>query len=104
MMMFDQYREGGYQKGVRLLISSWEQLNAGGGGGAMELEIPTGRNGRGMRKSQKFRDLCQKFDGKKKEGVRKDAKMKSGRVLDYSFENVAGTSPGPNVERGDNRK
>ena len=28
--------------GVNSLILSWEQMNAGGGGGTLELEVPTG--------------------------------------------------------------
>ena len=53
----------------------------------MELEIPTGGKGGGRRKSQEFRDLCQKFDGRKKEGFREDARMKSGRGLNRHFIN-----------------
>ena len=45
------------KKDVGVLIFSWEQLNAGVGGGAMELEVPTGGDGGGRRKNQEFRDL-----------------------------------------------
>ena len=66
----------------------------------MELDVATGGDGGGRRKSQEFRDLCQKFYGRNEEGVRKDASMKSGRILDCSFANVASTSPGPIVGMG----
>ena len=89
-----------FKKDVSVLISSWEQLNAGGGGGAMELEVAIGGSGGGRKKSQEFRDLCQKFDGRKEEGVGKDASMRSGKILNCSFANVASTSPGPIVGRG----
>ena len=41
--------------GVNSIILSWEQINAGGGG-TMELEVPTGGR-EGRRKSQECRDL-----------------------------------------------
>ena len=43
------------RKDVNSLISYWEQLNAGGGGGGMGLQVPTGREGR--RKGDRVRGL-----------------------------------------------
>jgi hypothetical protein len=67
---------------VNILISSWEQLNPGGGVGATELDAPTVNDGGGRRKSQEFRDLCQKVDVRKEEGVKEDASFKPARILD----------------------
>ena len=51
----------------------------------------TGGKGGGRRKSQEFRDLCQKFEGRKEEDVRKVARVESGRDQNFIFANVAGT-------------
>ena len=85
---------------VSVLISSWEQLNAGGGGEVMELEVPTG----GGRASQEFRDLCGKFNGMEGEGVEENARVRLGTSLYFSFENVASSSPGPIMGRGAHTK
>jgi hypothetical protein len=89
-----------FKTDVSVLISSWEQLNAGGGGEVMELEVPTG----GGRASQEFRDLCGKFNGREGEGVEEDARVRSGTSLYCSFANVASSSPGPIKGRGARRK
>ena len=57
-----------FKTDVSVLISSWEQLNAGGGGDAMELEVPTGGGIGGRRVSREFRDLCGKFNVREGEG------------------------------------
>ena len=64
--------------GVNSLILSWEQMNAGGGGGTMELEVPTGGR-EGRRRSQEFRDLCLKFGEKEEDGTKEDVRRKPGR-------------------------
>ena len=88
------------RKDVNSLISSWEQLNAGGGGGGMGLQVPTGREGKEKRRqSQEFRYLCGKFDGKEGGGMETDVSRMPGRDtsrdLDCSFAAGIGTSPGP---------
>ena len=60
-----------FKTDVSVLISSWEQLNAGGGGDAMELEVPTGGGRGGRRVSQEFRDLCGKLNGREGKELRR---------------------------------
>ena len=85
------------------LILSWEQLNAGGGGGDMDLKVPTGGKVE-RRQSQEFRNLCVKFDEKEGGGVGNDVRRKPesnpSRGLNCSFANVTGPSPGPSQGRG----
>ena len=92
------------RKDVGKMISSWEQLNDGGGEEALNLEIPTEYESGARRTSQDFRDLCRKFDGREEEGVVKEAKQKSGRDPSCSFSNMVVTSPGPISGRGARRK
>ena len=87
------------RKDVNSLISSWEQLNAGGG---MGLQVPTGREGKEKRRqSQEFRYLCGQFDGKEGGGM---PGRDTSRVLKCSFAYGKGTSPGPRKGRGAQRK
>ena len=84
--------DGIVRKDVNSLISSWEQLNAGGGGGGVSLQVLTGREGKEKkRQSQEFRYL-----------LGRDA----SRGLKCSFASTAGagTSPGPRKGRGAQRK
>ena len=103
--------DGIARKDVNILISSWEQLNAGGGGGGMSLKIPTGMEGKEKRRqSQEFRNLCGQFDGKERGGVETDVSGMPGRDtsrgLECSFASLSGTgtSPGPRKGRGAQRK
>ena len=63
--------EGTVRNDISSLISSWEQMNAGGGRGEMELQVPTGGKEK-RRQSQEFRVLCGKFDGKEGGGIETD--------------------------------
>ena len=68
------------RKDVSEMISSWEKLNDGGGGGALSLEMPNDSGGGGGRRtSQDHRDLCRKFNEGKEERVMEDARPKSGK-------------------------
>ena len=103
--------DGIARKDVNILISSWEQLNAGGGGGGMSLKVPTGMEGKEKRRqSQEFRNLCGQFDGKERGGVETDVSGMPGRDtsrgLECSFASLSGTgtSPGPRKGRGAQRK
>ena len=70
-------REEIVRKDVNYLISSWEQLNAGGGGDEMELQVPTGGKEKG-RQSKEFRYFCGKFDEKEGSGIETDVRRKPG--------------------------
>ena len=78
-------------------------MNAGGGGGEMELKVPTGGKEK-RRQSQEFRYLCGKFDGKEGGGIETDVRRKPGsnpsRGLTCSFADVKGPSPGQSQGRG----
>ena len=73
-------RDGIVRQDINLLISSWEQLNAGGGGGGMSLQVSTGREGKEKRRqSQEFSNLCGQFDGKEGGGMETEVSRMPGR-------------------------
>jgi hypothetical protein len=101
--------DGIARQDINSLTSSWEQLNAGGGGGGMSLQVLTGREGKEKRRqSQEFRNLCGQFDSKEGGGKMVDVSGMPGRDtrrdLKLSFASIAGAGISPGPRKGGSEK